>query len=281
MLPIWISLDMTSVWSLHCHWQEKETVRRKLRRLIARTLAQCADAEDVVQNVIVIHPGKPLRPPEYFYTSSYRCNPKELAPPGFVFAYCSPFSSTVTYVGLINKCGEFQHMSANVKCSSSADCASGYVCVRMIEDGICFWDPEDCHKSISSELYSELTFYTLFSVFGAAMCFLMKSCYVYPWLYSKLLRINFPEYDVTAKEMKLLEIIYVRDEKTEEGKEKMRDQFRECLWKDEVKRTEFNAIDYFLKYFGYMVDYQHDLEDDDDLKENVKPTDRDIELEGW
>ncbi|CAI2354585.1 unnamed protein product [Caenorhabditis sp. 36 PRJEB53466] len=210
-------------------------------------------------------PNEPLQPPTHFYSSNFPCIPGHPIPPGFNFAFCSNFSSTIAYVGVVNKCGLIQHISKDTECKRDSDCFHGHVCVFVIDGGVCFKNPEVC---MTSALYDIVWYNCLIAFIGMLLSFLTRAFYLYPVETSNYIPyIAIQNYDCTdfAKDQAVW--IYSRPWMTKTHIYEIRRKAERKALRLEKRMMKWTAVDYILYYFGLVVDDGGKAEEKDEQEE--------------
>uniref|UniRef100_A0A1I7UMX6 DX domain-containing protein n=1 Tax=Caenorhabditis tropicalis TaxID=1561998 RepID=A0A1I7UMX6_9PELO len=160
---------------------------------------KCVKCSENSNELFLVHsaPNKPLRPPSHFYASNFSCVPGKPIPAGFQFAYCSNISRTISYVGVVNKCGNIQHITKHSKCKTDSDCFPGNICVWIVDEGTCFRNPEDCYKST---WYYVAIVSCFMSFVTMLLYFLTRTFYEHPEKVNEYLpHMSLFTYDITEK----------------------------------------------------------------------------------
>ncbi|UMM35980.1 hypothetical protein L5515_008345 [Caenorhabditis briggsae] len=88
--------------------------------------------------------------------------------------HCCP---NFAYLGVVNSCGDIQNIHKYSKCRRDSDCYPGYICVRTIDEGMCFKNPEDCSNS---PYYYIAVMSCYLSFVLMLLYFFTRACYEHP-----------------------------------------------------------------------------------------------------
>ncbi|PIC27589.1 hypothetical protein B9Z55_019796 [Caenorhabditis nigoni] len=210
--------------------------------------------------------NEPLLPPTHFYVSNFSCVPGKPLPPGFQFSYCSDISKTVTYLGVVNSCGDIQNIHKYSKCHRDSDCYPGYICVRTIVEGMCFKNPEDCSNS---PYYYIAVISCYLSFVLMLLYFFTRACYEHPLRISaKFPILTLQLYSVTKEAELQAYDIYGGEELSKMQIEHISKEAACRAWIENEKSSNAPALEHLLNWLGYVVQYSDDEETDEEEAAN-------------